>query len=95
MFRTLRVLNKGSSVASASVKSSATPSIQALLETIKAAEMREKNQRTVFALGLLVMAGMTATMGYNTEVIRTDLNEHIRSSEERISKLEDQLKKSK
>ncbi|KAJ3061235.1 hypothetical protein HDU98_002854 [Podochytrium sp. JEL0797] len=77
-----------------SVASSSSPinSQTALLQRLEAAQVRETNQRKIFAFGLLLASAMTAFMGFNVEMIRKDLNDHMQNADERISALEDKLK---
>ncbi|KAI8613258.1 hypothetical protein BC830DRAFT_1170395 [Chytriomyces sp. MP71] len=93
----LRCLSKAhatsAAVKGAAAASSAVPTTRELMDIVKAAHVRENNQRRVFALGLLIMAGMVSLMGYNTQLIRVDLNEHMRATDERITSLEDAIRK--
>ncbi|KAJ3018553.1 UNVERIFIED_CONTAM: hypothetical protein HDU68_011097 [Siphonaria sp. JEL0065] len=66
-----------------------------LLQRLEAAHQREAQQRKIFALGLLIAAGVTAAAGINAENIRNDLTEHIRSTDARLTALETQTASSK
>ncbi|KAJ3082694.1 hypothetical protein BCR33DRAFT_784812 [Rhizoclosmatium globosum] len=90
-----RILRAAAPVAASSATANANLSTRELLLRLEAAQIREERQRKLFALGLFLAAAMTSFMGYNVETIRRDLNDHMRITDERIEKLEQQLRSKK